>query len=164
MPSSSPRPETPRPPMATWLHSSTVTSPGFTRRLLVWPVTPNQITVVSTIVRLAGALGLATVSYTVRLAGILALLALSVPDGMDGELARARREQSSLGVRLDLAGDYAVNLAAFLGLGIGLGRQGLPPHGLWAAQNVSRPRTAASQTARGAMRRLPSRTRPQINP
>ena len=104
-----------------------------TRRLLVWPVTPNQITVVSIIVGLAGALGLATVSYTARLAGVLALLASSVLDGVDGELARARREQSPLGARLDLAGDYAVNLAAFVGLGTGLGRQGLPPHGLWAA-------------------------------
>jgi CDP-alcohol phosphatidyltransferase len=104
-----------------------------TRRLLVWPVTPNQITVVSIVVGLAGALGLATVSYTARLAGVLALLASSVLDGVDGELARARREQSPGGARLDIAGDYAVNLAAFVGLGVGLGRQGLSPHGLWAA-------------------------------
>jgi phosphatidylglycerophosphate synthase len=104
-----------------------------TRRLLERPVTPNQITIVSIIVGLAGALGLATVSYAARLAGVLALLASSVLDGVDGELARARREQSPLGARLDLAGDYMVNLAAFVGLGVGLGRQGLPPHGLKAA-------------------------------
>jgi phosphatidylglycerophosphate synthase len=104
-----------------------------TRRLLVSPVTPNQITIVSIVVGLAGALGLATVSYTVRLTGVLTLLISSVLDGVDGELARARREQSPLGARLDLAGDYIVNFAAFVGLGIGLGRQGLPPSGLWAA-------------------------------
>ena len=113
-----PRPGPERRPMATWLHSSTVTSLRFlTRGLLVWPVTPNQITVVSTIVGLAGALRLATVSYTARLAGTLALLASSVLDGVDGELARARREQSPFGARLDLAGDDAVNLAAFVDLG-----------------------------------------------
>jgi phosphatidylglycerophosphate synthase len=104
-----------------------------TRRLLEWPVTPNQITIVSIIVGLVGALGLATVSYAARLTGVLALLASSVLDGVDGELARARCEQSRLGARLDLAGDYMVNLAAFVGLGVGLGRQGLPPYGLWAA-------------------------------
>src|SRR5262249_60588162 len=68
-----------------------------TRRLLAWPVTPNQITVVSIIVGLAGALGLATVSYTARLAGVLALLASSVLDGVDGELAPARRARSEVG-------------------------------------------------------------------
>jgi phosphatidylglycerophosphate synthase len=104
-----------------------------TRRLLASPVTPNQITIVSIVVGLAGALGLATVSYAARLAGVMGLLASSVLDGVDGELARARREQSPLGARLDLAGDYMVNFTAFLGLGIGLGRQGLPPYGLWAA-------------------------------
>ena len=107
-----------------------------TRRLLVSPVTPNQITIVSILVGLGGALGLATVSYAARLAGVLALLVSSVLDGVDGELARARREQSPLGARLDLAGDYMVNFAAFVGLGIGLGRQGLPPHGLWAALSL----------------------------
>ena len=104
-----------------------------THQLLGSPVTPNQITVVSIVVGLAGALGLATVSYAARLAGVLGLLASSVLDGVDGELARARREQSPLGARLDLAGDYIVNFAVFVGLGIGLGRQGLSRHGLWAA-------------------------------
>jgi len=104
-----------------------------TRRLLQSSVTPNQITVVSIVAGLAGAFGLATVSYAARLGGVLALVISSVLDGVDGELARARREQSPLGARLDLAGDYVVNFAAFVGLGIGLGRQGLSRYGLWAA-------------------------------
>jgi len=108
-------------------------SRAITRRLLAWPVTPNQVTVVSIAIGLAGALGLATVSYAGRLAGVLALLTSSVLDGVDGELARARLEQSRFGARLDLAGDYAIHLATFAALGIGLARQGLPPAGLWAA-------------------------------
>ena len=87
----------------------------------------------SILLGLGGAMGLATVSYAGRLGGVLALMASSVLDGVDGELARARREQSPLGARLDLAGDYAVNLATFVGLGLGLARQGLPPLGVWAA-------------------------------
>lgn len=104
-----------------------------TRLLLRWPLTPSQITLASLIVGLAGAAGLATVSYAGRLAGVLGLIASVVLDCVDGEVARARYEQSAAGARLDVIGDYAVNLATFAGLAVGLGRQGLPPAGGWAA-------------------------------
>ncbi len=103
-----------------------------TRLLLGWPVTPSQITLASIALGLLGAAGLATVSYGGRLGGVLALIASIVLDCVDGEVARARVEQSAAGARLDVVGDYVVHLAAFLGLGIGLARQGLPPGGGWA--------------------------------
>jgi phosphatidylglycerophosphate synthase len=56
-----------------------------------------------------------------------------VLDCVDGEIARARFEQSAAGARLDVVGDYLVNLSVFVGLGIGLARQGIPGSGLWAA-------------------------------
>ncbi len=95
-----------------------------TRWLLPWPVTPNQITVASIAVGLVGAVGLASVSYLGRLGGVLLLLVSSVLDGVDGEVARARFEQSAAGARLDLIGDYVIHLATFAGLGVGLARQG----------------------------------------
>jgi phosphatidylglycerophosphate synthase len=95
-----------------------------TRWLLPWPVTPNQITVSSIVVGLAGAVGLASVDYLERLVGVLLLLVSSVLDGVDGEVARSRFEQSPAGARLDLIGDYLVHLATFAGLGVGLARQG----------------------------------------
>jgi phosphatidylglycerophosphate synthase len=95
-----------------------------TRWLLPWPVTPNQVTVASIVVGLAGAVGLASVAYLDRLAGVLLLLVSSVLDGVDGEVARSRFEQSPAGARLDLLGDYVVNLATFAGLGVGLVREG----------------------------------------
>jgi phosphatidylglycerophosphate synthase len=107
-------------------------SRAITRRLLTWPVTPNHVTLASILVGLAGALGLATVSYGARLAGVVALFVSSVLDGVDGELARARVEQSAHGARLDLTGDYLVHLATFAGLGIGLARERMPPAILWA--------------------------------
>jgi phosphatidylglycerophosphate synthase len=98
-----------------------------TRWLLPWPVTPNQITVASIAVGLVGAVGLASVSYLGQLGGVLLLLASSVLDGVDGEVARARFEQSAAGARLDLVGDYVIHLATFAGLGVGLARQGPSP-------------------------------------
>lgn len=103
-----------------------------TRLLLRWPVTPSQITLASIALGLLGAAGLATVSYGGRLGGVLALIASIVLDCVDGEVARARFEQSAAGARLDVIGDYLVHLAVFAGLGVGLVRQGLPPGGGWA--------------------------------
>jgi len=104
-----------------------------TRRLLGRSITPTQITVASIALGLLGAAGLATVSYGLRVAGVLALVASVVLDCVDGEVARARFEQSAAGARLDVVGDYLVHLAVFTGLGVGLWRQGLPPGGGWAA-------------------------------
>lgn len=103
-----------------------------TRLLFCSPLTPRQITLASIALGLLGAAGLATVSYGARVAGLCALVASMVLDCVDGEVARARLEQSAAGARLDLVGDYVVNLATFVGLGIGLARQGLPPAGAWA--------------------------------
>jgi phosphatidylglycerophosphate synthase len=103
-----------------------------TRLVLRWPVTPTQITLASLLLGLAGAAGLATVSYGGRLGGVLALIASIVLDCVDGEVARARFQQSAAGARLDVIGDYLVHLAVFVGLGVGLARQGLPPAGAWA--------------------------------
>jgi phosphatidylglycerophosphate synthase len=104
-----------------------------TRFLLGRPVTPTQITGVSIALGLAGAAGLATVSPVARLLGVCALVASIVLDCVDGEVARARYQQSAAGARLDVIGDYVVHLAVFTGLAIGLARQGLPPGGMWAA-------------------------------
>lgn len=103
-----------------------------TRLLLPRPVTPSQITLASVLVGLLGAAGLATVSYPARVAGLFALVGSIVLDCVDGEVARARFEQSAAGARLDVIGDYVVHLATFAGLAIGLARQGLPPAGVWA--------------------------------
>ena len=108
-------------------------SRAITRVVLPWPVSPNQITVVGMAIGLLGAAGLATVAYGSRLAGVMALLVSSILDGVDGEVARARFQQSPRGARLDLAGDYLTHLGTFVGLGVGLTRQGLPAPGRWAA-------------------------------
>jgi phosphatidylglycerophosphate synthase len=104
-----------------------------TRLLLDRPITPSQVTLVSLALGVLGAAGLATVSDGWRVAGVLALIVSTVLDCVDGELARARFQQSAAGARLDVIGDYLVHLAVFTGLAIGLLREGLPPGGGWAA-------------------------------
>jgi phosphatidylglycerophosphate synthase len=103
-----------------------------TRLLLRSPATPAQITLAGVAAGLLGAAGLGMVSEPGRLLGILSLVLSGVLDCVDGEVARARLEESAAGARLDLAADYLVHLATFVGLGVGLVRQGLPPAGRWA--------------------------------
>lgn len=107
-----------------------------TRLLLPHRVTPSQITLASILIGLAGAAGLATTPYAGRLGGVLALLVSVWLDCVDGEVARARFEQSAAGARLDVLGDYLVHLAVFAGLGIGLARQGLGASAAWAAAGL----------------------------
>jgi phosphatidylglycerophosphate synthase len=104
-----------------------------TRLLLRAPLTPSHVTLLGVALGLCGAAGLATVSYWGRLGGVLLLIASLALDCVDGDLARARLAQNPAGARLDLIGDYLVNLAVFAGLCIGLVREGLPPGGGWAA-------------------------------
>ena len=104
-----------------------------TRLLLRTRLTPLHVTVLGVVIGVLGALGLATVSYWGRLIGVLLLIASLVLDCVDGDMARARLTQGSAGARLDLIGDYLVNLAVFGALAVGLLREGLPPGGAWAA-------------------------------
>jgi phosphatidylglycerophosphate synthase len=104
-----------------------------TRLLLRTPLAPSHITLLSMAIGLIGAVGLMTGSYWQRLGAVVLLVVSLVLDCVDGEVARARLAQSAAGARLDVIGDYVVNLAVFAGLTVGLLRGGLPPGGAWAA-------------------------------
>lgn len=104
-----------------------------TRFLLRTPLAPAHVTLLGLATGLLGAAGLATVSYWGRLGGVLLLVASLVLDCVDGDLARARLAQNPAGARLDVVGDYLVNLAVFAGLAIGLLREGLTAGTAWAA-------------------------------
>jgi phosphatidylglycerophosphate synthase len=103
-----------------------------TRLFLRAPLSPTQITLLGVGVGVGGAGGLAAGSYAAAVLGALALLVSNVLDCVDGEVARARLEESARGARIDVVGDYVVHLAIFAGLALGLARRGPPPAGLWA--------------------------------
>ncbi|MBI2788149.1 MAG: CDP-alcohol phosphatidyltransferase family protein [Elusimicrobia bacterium] len=89
------------------------------RALLETSVTPNQMTVFSTTLGLIGALFFLGDTRLYYVAGALLVWLHSVLDGCDGELARVRFQESSLGSDLDFWGDNLVHLALFTCLGVG---------------------------------------------
>ena len=89
------------------------------RVLLDTAITPNLMTVLSTILGLIGAsffLGNTRLAYV---AGAMLVWLHSVLDGCDGELARVRFQESAFGSDLDFWGDNLVHLALFTCLGAG---------------------------------------------
>ena len=109
----------------TWIHRIVRTA---VRPLAATPVTPNHLTTVRLGVGLAAAVALAAGAEG-RDAGAGLFLLGMLLDRADGELARASGKSSPWGHTYDLISDAVCNVAAFLGLGIGL-RDGL--FGLWA--------------------------------
>lgn len=74
--------------------------------LLHTDVTPNQVTVASLVVAAAGLVLTAADEPAFALIGLTLLLAYHLLDRVDGEVARARRHYSLVGVYLDNAGHY----------------------------------------------------------
>jgi phosphatidylglycerophosphate synthase len=86
------------------------------------PITPNQVTILNTLLGLFAAYLLSLGSYWQQLAGSLLFVFCVIADGIDGEIARLKLMESELGHMLDITTDNIVHVAIFLGLGIGLSR------------------------------------------
>ena len=97
-------------------------SGAISRQLLKTPVTPNQITVVVTVIGVGAGWLMAQPGYAAKVGGSLVFLLTSILDGCDGEVARAKKMTSRIGGWLDLWGDNVVHVAVFYGLGLGLYR------------------------------------------
>jgi len=80
-------------------------------------VTPNQVTIASTIAGLiAAGFYLQNGAASTAIAGLLVTLK-DVLDSADGQLARAKQQYSRIGRFLDSIGDFVVNLAVFGAIG-----------------------------------------------
>lgn len=95
---------------------------AISRRLLPWPVTPNDITTASLVLGLLGAWWLASGDYAWTLAGALLLWFCCLLDGCDGEVARLKLLCSPSGAAYDLWADHLAHLATFVALPIGVWR------------------------------------------
>jgi 1L-myo-inositol 1-phosphate cytidylyltransferase / CDP-L-myo-inositol myo-inositolphosphotransferase len=90
-----------------------------TRLLAPTPVQPIQITILSLLIGLCGALLFLSPSRWVQTAGALLFLLHSIVDGCDGELARLKFQESRVGALLDFWGDNIVHVAVFGCIAIG---------------------------------------------
>ncbi|MBI4345293.1 MAG: CDP-alcohol phosphatidyltransferase family protein, partial [Elusimicrobia bacterium] len=88
------------------------------RRLLDTSVTPNQMTIFSTLLGLLGCVLFLGPTPAWDVVGALLVWLHSVLDGCDGELARLKHMQSRLGGILDFWGDNIVHVALFSCLGL----------------------------------------------
>jgi len=100
------------------------------RWLLRTPLTPNQITVLSCMVGVCGALCFFPGGYWGPLCGALLLQFSVVLDCCDGEVARVKFMESPLGDWLDIVCDTVVHIAIFLGIGVAVWRDGVSHHAL----------------------------------
>ena len=79
-------------------------------------VTPNQVTIAGTALGMLSAWLFAQPRYCPRLVAAVLFLVSTTIDGVDGELARLKLQESRLGARLDTLTDNLVHLALFIGL------------------------------------------------
>ena len=90
--------------------------------LIVWvlyrtPITPNQVTIASTIAGLVAAgMYLKDEALYTAVAGLCVTLK-DVLDSADGQLARAKQQYSRIGRFLDSLGDFVVDVAVFGAIG-----------------------------------------------
>lgn len=106
--------------------------------LIHTPVTPNQASVASIVVGLAGAACFGLGGWRASVAGALLFQLSAVLDCLDGDIARSVFKESPLGRWLDLVGDQVVHLGVFIGIAVGLARTGsTAPVGWLAASCVA---------------------------
>ena len=101
-----------------------------TRRLLQTSLTPNQITALSCVVGLLGALCFSPGGYWGPLLGALFLQFSVVLDCCDGEVARVKFLESPFGDVLDIVCDTVVTIAIFVGMGVAVWKDGASSHAL----------------------------------
>lgn len=92
-------------------------STAITRRIVDTNITPNQMTVVATIVGAAGVILVFQATWLTLALGAFLVQMQSILDGCDGELARLKFKSSRFGEWLDNVLDDHVNV----GYGVGLG-------------------------------------------
>jgi phosphatidylglycerophosphate synthase len=104
-----------------------------TRVLLRLPFSPNQITLASLPIGLAGNALFADGGRAEALLGAVMLVVCYILDSCDGDLARGKRRITELGKRFDSFVDWAVHASFFLALGYGVSRTSGEPAWMWLA-------------------------------
>ncbi len=102
------------------------------RGLVRTPLSPNQITIIASLVGLGGAVLLGLGGYWACVIGAALFVLSTILDGCDGEVARLKFRESAFGYHLDLVLDNVVYVGVFIGIAVGLARIHPGTHPLWA--------------------------------
>lgn len=113
-------------------HLNRPVSLAISRRLVDWPVTPNQVSVGTLVISLISAVFAAVGGYVPWLVSGLLFQLASVLDGTDGELAKLTYRASVRGQWVDTVCDNISYVACLVGLTVGVYRADLPGFYLWA--------------------------------
>jgi phosphatidylglycerophosphate synthase len=92
---------------------------ALSRSLARTTITPNQVTLVSVAIGLAGAPFFLSPRPALQVVGAMLFVLHSIVDGCDGELARLRLQESRWGGVLDFWGDNVVHCAVFAAIAVG---------------------------------------------
>ena len=90
---------------------------AISKRLVNTSITPNQMTIISVLIGIAGAACIYRGQSLCQVAGALLFLTHSILDGCDGEIARIKFLESRFGGILDFWGDNVVHAAVFWAIG-----------------------------------------------
>jgi phosphatidylglycerophosphate synthase len=97
---------------------------AITRRLLSYPVTPNEMTLVAALFGVAGVLIAFRGGYWHVLVGAALFETQNILDGCDGEISRLKYLRSRFGEWLDQIVDDMLNIAFLSSIGLALARAG----------------------------------------
>jgi hypothetical protein len=87
------------------------------------PLKPNHVTIVNTLLGFLSGY-LFTMGYSARVAGAVLFLLVVTLDGVEGEVARLKMQETDFGATLDLVTEAIVNMVVVLGVILGCYRAG----------------------------------------
>jgi len=101
---------------------------------IIYPtnLTPNQITTLALIVGIIGGIIISFNTHFYLIIAAILLIIYDILDCSDGQLARLKRNGTSVGRILDGVADYFVTIAVYLGIGFGFASNSDNPLLYWA--------------------------------
>jgi phosphatidylglycerophosphate synthase len=112
-------------------HLSRRISRPISERLAHTSATPNQVTMGGVVIGMTGAAFFSRPGYWSHVIGSLFFLFCIIVDGVDGEIARLKLQETLFGQRLDVITDNLVHVAIFTGIALGLYHDSGNPAYFW---------------------------------